>query len=220
MGQCSRFMGNCTKASFYYKQFLLKRPESKQKEAILKLIAECGKESKQAPPPGKNPPAGTTPGQAEQPGAADPASPGKVDGDAPPAAAPTGGEAEPASREGQGKVSRIWFWSGVGLTTALLATAAGTGIAARLMNDEYHDPSISVDRGLELRDQGRNLETACWATLGIGAAAAAGTAVLFWLSRSQERPDDSGNSPATKAALSIAATPLKGGGGFLLGGSF
>jgi len=199
MGQCCRFMGQCKKARLYYEQFLLKRPKSKQRGAIKKLIERCEAEAGASRPTGgqASPAAG---GQAEEP-----------------PAPPPGGADRPD--ETSAGVSRAWFWSGVGVTAALLATAAGTGIAALVMNDEYLDPDTSVDRATDIRETGPALEKTFWATLGIGVAAAAGTAVLFWLSRAGSQEDSDAPAPS-QAAITFSAGPLQGGGTVQLGGRF
>jgi tetratricopeptide (TPR) repeat protein len=126
--------------------------------------------------------------------------------DTPPPPAPQSEEQEP--RHG---LSRAWFWTGVGVTGALLVTATVTGILARTQNNEYHDPATSIDRRQELRDQGQALETTSWITLGLGGAAAAGTVVLFLLSR---------RGPPRDSAMTLAPTAAEGGGGVVLRGRF
>lgn len=107
------------------------------------------------------------------------------------------------------RISRTWFWVGVGVSGGLLATSLVTGLLAVDRNNTYNDPGTPVDRRRELKDQGEALELTAWTTLGIGVAAAGATAALFWLSR-----------PAPHEARTVSFAPLRGGGVFSLQGSF
>ena len=81
---------------------------------------------------------------------------------------------------------------------------------ARSKNSEYNDPGTSIADRQSLKDSGETLETVCWTTVGIGAAAAAGTAVLFWLSRSSGKTEKAAALP-----YSLSGSPTAGGGSLL-----
>ena len=210
IGQCHRHLGDCTKANFFFRQFLMQRPRTPHKAKLEKLIKECDAHLK----------AGTKPQVAPVKPKTDPVKPTtdpvkpKTDPVKPktdpvkPKADPVKPKADPEPEKRRKPLSRTWFWAGVGVTTALFATAAVTGVMARSKNTEYNDPATSIADRQALKDSGEALETVCWTTVGIGAAAAAGTAVLFWLSRSSGKEEK--KTTALPYSLSGFATAAGG----------
>ena len=175
IGQCHRHLGDCKQANFFFRQFLMQRPGSPHRANLEKMIRECEVHLKAGTRPQSDPvKPKTDPVKPE----ADPVKP-KTD-PVKPKTDPMGPGEAPV---GPKPLSRVWFWTGVGVTTALFATAAVTGVLARSKNNTYSDPATSIADRRDLKDSGQTLETVCWTTVGVGAAAAAGTAVLFWLTR-------------------------------------
>lgn len=73
-----------------------------------------------------------------------------------------------------------WFWTSAALAGALLATGAVTGGLALSKNQEYKDEDTAVSRRLDLRDQGKTLQTVSTATFIAGGVAAGAAAILFF----------------------------------------
>ena len=179
IGQCQRHLGNCKDAMFHYRQFLLHQPSAPERKQVNELILEC--EAKRAAEEVTHHPTSQ------------------------PTSLPNKHPATTAPR----RISRTWFWVGVGVSGGLLATSLVTGLLAVDRNSTYNDPGTTVDRRRELKDQGEALEITAWTTLGVGVAAAGATAALYWLTR-----------PAPREARTVSFAPLRGGGVFSLQGSF
>jgi len=190
IGQCHRNMGQCDKALFFFKQYLVRTPEAPNRADVEKLIEICEQEVKQgetgkeaAPPP----PAVVGPKKQEKP-------------DEPPPSRPS------RSRR---KLRPLWFWSSVGLAGALLVTGTVTGVMALSQSDEYKDPSTTIDRRRDLKDSGEALRTVSTATVVAGAVVAAGAGVLYFLT-DWGRPE----------SATVSAGPLPGGAAVVIGGRF
>ena len=78
------------------------------------------------------------------------------------------------------KLRPVWFWTSAALAGALLATGAVTGGLALSKNQEYKDEGTSVPRRLDLRDQGKTLQTVSTATFIAGGVAAGAAAILYF----------------------------------------
>ena len=184
IGQCHRHLGDCTRANFFFRQYLTQVPGTPHKTKVMRMVTECEaviKNQQPGPAPVKPKP--------------DPIKP-KPD------------PVEPQPGAARKPLSRIWFWTGVGVTGALFATAAVTGALARSKNSDYLDETTPFDDRRGLKDSGETLETVCWTTVGVGAAAAAATAVLFWLSRPNKIEQTT--SQVSPFTLSAAATDQGG----------
>ena len=112
-------------------------------------------------------------------------------------------------------VPRVYFWTGVGITAALAVTSVATGVMAWNENQKYNDPATPLDEQLTHRDTGQALEVAMWTTMGLGIAAAAGTAVLYFFTTPR---DGAAQEPGKTARFGI--TPLMDGGAITLEGRF
>jgi hypothetical protein len=75
----------------------------------------------------------------------------------------------------------VYFWSSVGLTAAVLAAGLTTRLVALSMSNEYKDEGTTIERRREIRPTGQSLTTFSSVALGVGAAFAVGTGVLYWL---------------------------------------
>ena len=225
IGQCSRMLGRCKEAEFYYRLFLQKTRRAGEKEKLFKLLGQCralkGPES-----PGPD-------DAAKQPdhkaGASPPSAAGK--GKTPPdhkagASKPVAGrEPKPVDLspgEGRGRdirreppVPRAYFWAGVGITAALAVASVATGVMARNENQQFNDPETPVDQQLEHRETGQALEVAMWTTLGLGIAAAASTTVLHFFTTPR---GDAAAAP--HGTTRIGFSPLRAGGAISLEGRF
>jgi tetratricopeptide (TPR) repeat protein len=194
IGQCYRKLGQYDKALEHYRQYLerSKRPRSawrrriwdRNRADVKQLIQICEQElASQAalPAPVEDPP--------------------HLDEKPPPVRAP----APPPPRS---RLSPTLFWTGVGVTGALVLTSVITGSVALSQSSEYKDPDTSKADRLDLRDSGRALRTTSTVTIVLAAAAAAGTAVLYIFT-------DFGAKES-----SVAAAPLQGGGVLMMEGRF
>ena len=180
IGQCHRHLGDCARTIFFFRQFLGHRPKSPHKPKLEKMIRDCEAKLKAGPVKPKAGPVKpkTDPVKPKT----DPVKP-KTD-PVKPKTDPVKPKTDPAKpQKGRKPLSRVWLWTGVGVTTALFATAAVTGVLARSKNNTYNDPTTSIAERRSLKDTGETLETVSWTMVGVGAAAAAGTAVLYWLTR-------------------------------------
>jgi len=72
LGQCHRYLGNCDRANFFFRQFITDNPKSPHVPEIKRLMESCkpAKPKKPAPapaPPAEKPPAVEKPPAAEKP---------------------------------------------------------------------------------------------------------------------------------------------------------
>ena len=203
IGQCHRHLGDCRKANFFFRQFLSHRPKTPHKANLEKLIKECEAHIKAGTKPPVKPK--TEPVKPKTEPVKPKTEPIK------PKTEPATRPADPGKGGGREPLSRVWFWTGVGVTTAMFATAAVTGVMARSKNNTYKDATTSIEQRRDLKDSGERLETVCWTMVGSGAAAAAGTAVLFWLSRSANK-----EKAATSSRYSLSGFATDEGGSLML----
>jgi hypothetical protein len=102
----------------------------------------------------------------------------------------------------------VYFWTSVGVTAAVLATGVTTRLVALSMSDEYKDEATTIARRREIRPTGQSLTTFSSAALGVGAALAVGTGVLYWLT------DFDGRAAPTAAVSGDGAVLVGVSGGF------
>lgn len=220
IGQAHRHLKDCDRAVFFYRQFLTQRPKSSHRPKITKLIAKCEEQSQRKPKdpstkPRQQPSQQTKPRvETKGPSTVVIKGPSTVVIRGPSNTDKGAVTPQKAPPEPRAPLSRVWFWTGVGVTTALFATATVTGLMSSSRNTEYLDPSTGLERRQELRDSGRTLEVVSWTCVGVGAAAAATTAVLFWLSSGARQEQ------ATSSAPSVSAIFDKNGAAIVLGGRF
>jgi hypothetical protein len=86
----------------------------------------------------------------------------------------------------------VYFWSSLGVSAALLTAGVVTRVVALDMADEYNNAGTSIERRAEIRPTGQGLTTFSSVALGVGAALAVGTGVLYWLTDFGEAPAVSG----------------------------
>jgi hypothetical protein len=82
----------------------------------------------------------------------------------------------------------IYFWLGAGTSAALLAAGLGTLIAGYVAQSEFDDPQTTEARKDEIRPTGRALTLSSQVLLGVGAAAAVGTTILFFYTDFSDPP--------------------------------
>lgn len=195
IAQCHRYMEQWERAIFFYTRFLSHKPDSPHRAMVERFIEQCKKakeEAEQQP--------------ASQPIEPEPASQ-PMEQPAPPPAVSVVDAPRPAVQD---KPSAAWLWTGVGVSAALLVGGTVTALIVNSQNQEYKDPETSVERRLELRDTGKPLGVAAEVMLGVGGAAAVGTAIYYFV---YYRPAKKRAEPA----VSFAPLPQ---GGVALGGSF
>jgi tetratricopeptide (TPR) repeat protein len=199
IGQCHRNLGQCDRAVFFYKQYLLRAGDPPNKEEVARLIEICERAPRLP---------ASVPATLPRSRPAVPTSTPESRVVRPPLPPPPPAPIRRGLRPG-------WFWSGVALSAALLGTGVATGVLALQKSAEYKEPDTPIARREELRDAGQALSTTASVTVAAGAATAVGTIVLFILTdfrRAEERP----GSPAA----TIGFGPIPGGGAALLGGTF
>jgi tetratricopeptide (TPR) repeat protein len=200
MGQCHRNMGQCDRALFFFKQYLVHKPDAPNKADVDKLIRICEaavrnaqrKATAASAPPASAPLASAPPpkrGAAKRP-------------------TPRGQVSKPPSR---GELSPIWFWSGVGISSALLITGTVTGVSALGKSNDYKSSTTSIPERRELKDSGETLRTVSTVTMIAGGVTAAATAALVFFTDWNR---------TTESAAAISAAPLPGGGTLVVGGRF
>lgn len=209
IGQCHRNLKLHDKALFFYRQYLLRLPTAGNRKEVEKLIEMCeGAEQGSAQAqPGVVRPSGSPP--TASPGAVEPQSSAGYTSGTVARAVSSGSRSPPdVPRAPARQVRARWFWSGLGLSGALLVAGAVTGGLALSQSSEYKSPTTSVQKRRELGESGPPLATASSALFGLGAAAAVGTAVLYFFT------DFGGRSNAVSAALG------SDGGGIVVKGVF
>ncbi len=230
LGQCHRYLGQCDQSNFFFRQYLTAKPESPHKAKVLQLMESCRPTAATA---AAKPAAPTVPAKPAEPAvkpkpvkaaesvkavkpvkAAKPAvaqKPAEAQKTAKPltakeAAKPKEDGAEPGQKHN--KIRKILFWSGVGLTAALLATGAITGGLAYDKSQTFKDPATPYGDLEGLESSGEALRGAAVATLALGGAMAVGTALIYFL------------YPEEKGTPNLALSPLPSGGAFTLRGRF
>jgi tetratricopeptide (TPR) repeat protein len=199
IGQCYRKLGQCDKALEHYRLYLSqsKRPASasrlkawqRNKGDVKVLIQLCEKELANR-------------GAANDPEAAPVEEPPDLSEGTPPE------QPAPAPSASRRRLSPNLFWTGVGLTGAMLLTSVIMGSAALAMSSEYKDPETSLQDRLDLKDTGEVLRTTSTVTFVLAVTAAAGSAALYFFTDFD-----------TKEAA-VAAAPLQGGGVLMMEGRF
>lgn len=190
IGQCYRRLGQCDKAIEHYRRYLDQSRNPKHQADAQGLIDHCerqlAEERRNVPGP---PAAGAK--QAEAPPA--------------PVTAPVSGPPAPRRR-----LRPHFFWTGVGVSAALLLTGTITGSLALGKSSRFNDPNTPSGELGDLKSSGESLRTASTVTFALGLVATAGTAALLFFTdfRPKER------------AASVSASPIPGGGLMLMGGQF
>lgn len=189
IGQCYRNLEKYDLAIEHYRKYLEHAKNPKRRADVEKLIEESQKKLDEqkalaAPPEPTPPPEPVAPVDEQPP------------------------EPEPEPVKGKG-LSPIFFWTGVGVTGAMLLIGTITGAMALSKSSEFKDPATPNADLQDLKDSGNSLKTASTVTFAIGAAAAVGTTVLFFFT-------DWGSKETQ-----VSGGPIPGGGGMVtLGGTF
>jgi tetratricopeptide (TPR) repeat protein len=201
MARCYEFMGKLVEAIRHYERFLASNP--KNAEVIKARIANLKKKLQQTKPSEtKPPPAGT--GAGTKPTATGVTRPE-------PTPEPTPGPEpgpEPSPPPSRGaRWMRITGWVLVGVGAASLIASIALGAKAASLSSELEDASVADPPELysswsDKEDQGETVERLQLVTLGVGAAAIVGGAVLVFLDMREEN--------ARRSAW-IAPTPTRGG---------
>jgi hypothetical protein len=191
IGQCHRNMKRCDRALFFYKQYLVRKPDAANREAVLKLITLCEAQARATEPASRPAPdRATKPAQPVTRPAAPPASR---------RAAPA--RVEPTTTAPRAGPSRAWFWASASLAGVLLAGGAATGAVALSKSSQYKDEATPLSRREELKDDGETLATVSVATIIAGAAMALGSGALFFLSTPGEQ--DAGRDGSWKRTTGL-----------------
>lgn len=160
IGQAYKALDRCEKAQHYFERYVVNWPEAPNREVVERLIKACREQlARQRERERQR--------ELEQQRQLELERQKQVPKEAPP-------------EQPRGGLSPIWFWSGVALSGALLATGAITGGIALAKNKEYKEDGTSVQRRLDLRDQGQDLQTVSTVTFIAGGVAAGATAVLYF----------------------------------------
>jgi hypothetical protein len=189
IGQCYRNLGKYDLAIEHYRNYLEHAKNPKRRADVEKLIEESQKkldEQKPAVVPEPTPPPEPVPPIEEKQPEPEP---------------------EPEPVKGKG-LSPVFFWTGVGVTAAMLLTGTITGAMALSKSSEFKDPTTPYGDLQDLKDSGTTLKTTSSVTFAIGAVAAVGTTVLFFFT-------DFGSKETE-----VSGGPIPGGGMVTLGGSF
>jgi hypothetical protein len=110
---------------------------------------------------------------------------------------------------------RVWFWSGVAATGALVVTSALTGAFGYARSQEAEDRDTPYGQRAELREQADALHITSTVTLALGAAALGTTVALYFMTYRQAAP-----ASAPRAAWVVSPLLGGGGGGAALQGEF
>lgn len=192
-GDCLRTLGKYEQAIEQYRQYLQKAKGRKSREQAESLIKLCEEEMKAAAAAEPARPTTVPADQAggEQPPDLKPARP-----------APAG---PPPHR--RRRLPPVYFWSGVGVTAALLAAGTACGVVAIVKGNRFNDPATPYEELQDLKDVGQAMKLTSTIAFAVGGATAAATTVLFFFTR-------------FKPAETVAAAPVPGGAMVVLGGRF
>jgi tetratricopeptide (TPR) repeat protein len=179
IGQCYRGLGQYEKAIEHYKRYIEGSQNELRKADARRLIKVCEEELAKQPP---------KPAPEEQ---------------------PPQPEEKPTPKPPRSKgLPPLVFWSGVGVTSALLLTGIITGATALSKSSEYQDPNTPYGELQGLKDSGKAARTASTVTFVLCAVAATATTLIYFYT-------DFGPKEA-----SMAAGPIEGGGLLVLQGRF
>lgn len=215
IAQCYRYLGRYDKAIEHIEAYLARSRNADNRRAAELVLAECrerleAERAAAAPRQATEPRGSTTPGSSRENerASAETSAPrgeerggelraARVQPPSPPRASPV------ASGPG---LSPIYFWSGVGLTSALAIAATVSGVITIQRGSEFDDPATPREDLQGIKDSGESWRTAANVTFGLTLASAAATTVLFFFSRFTNEP----NRPAITAAPGAGALVLKG----------
>jgi hypothetical protein len=207
MGQCYRALGDHEKAVASFKRYLSeskKTPKHAKEARRLIKLSEAELTRKPAPPPDRppvKPPDNLVPEPAltPPPVAASQPEPSKE----PPIV-------EPPPRSSRRHLRPAYFWTGVGLSAALLLTGTITGAVTIQKGNRYNDPATPYGELQSLRDSGQSLKVTSTVMFALGASAAVATTVLYFFTDFHKEPK-SGEGRRDAPMAGLSAAPLPGG---------
>ena len=156
IGQAYKALDRCEKALNYFERYLVSWSDAPNRQMVERLIKSCQDRLER-----KRQQEQAAREQAEREQAREKDRP----------------KEEPSPQRG---LRPVWFWTSVALAGALLATGGVTGGLALSKNQEYKDEDTTVSRRLDLRDQGKTLQTVSTATFIAGGVAAGAAAILYF----------------------------------------
>jgi tetratricopeptide (TPR) repeat protein len=184
MARCFEFMGKLEQAIEHYERFLESKP--KIAEVIKSRIANLRKKLQESKPGETKPPTETKPTPRPPAGETKPSPTPERTPEPTPEPEPT----PPPSRGARWMGITGWVLVGVGAASLIASIALGAK-AASLSNDleeaSVADPPKPYADWRDKEDQGETLEKMQFVTLGVGAAAVVGGAVLVFLDMRAER---------------------------------
>lgn len=204
IGQCYRKLDRCDKAIGHFERYIEGSRSMANRVTAEQLIGECrqelAREQQAAEATAAAPPAGTDEATAE----------GDQQELAPALAgvSPAGERSDGPS--GTRRLRPVWFWTGVGVTSAFALMTIITGALTLKYGSDYDDPNTPPEDLPGIKDSGESLKTTANVSLGMTLASAAATTVLFFLTDFQAGGDET----------TLSAAPLRGGGLFALEGRF
>jgi hypothetical protein len=194
-GECLQKVGKCARAIEQFEKFLKMVRSRHNREQAKMLIKACKDQlddeaARQQPRP-TTVPAEQAP-TIEQP---------------PDLRALAATRPAPRPRPQRRRLSPVYFWTGVGVTAALLVVGTATGVVALKKSDRFNDLKTPYGELGGLQDTGQALTLTSTITFAVGGAAAVATTVLFFYTR-------------FKRAETVSAAPVPGGAVVVLGGRF
>jgi tetratricopeptide (TPR) repeat protein len=194
-GECLQKVGKCAKAVEQFEKFLKMVRSRHNRDQGKMLIKACkdqlDEEAARQPPRPTTVPAEQAP-TVEQP---------------PDLRALTASRPAPRPKPPRRRLSPVYFWTGVGVTAALLVVGTATGVVALQKSDRFNDLKTPYGELKGLQDTGQTLTLTSTITFAVGGAAAVATTVLFFYTR-------------FKRAETVSAAPVPGGTVVVLGGRF
>ena len=205
LGQCHRYLNECKRANFFFRQFITAKPNSPHVPEVNRLMETCKPGPVQAPAVPKDPPPTAPPVVEKKPVVAKqqviPKKPAVEDKPGTPADE----SPEPVAPN---KTRKALLWGGMGLTAAMLITGAITGGMAYDKSETFKDPATPYDDLEGLESSGKTMRGVAIATLSLAGAAAVGTALVYFL------------YPESTEAPAVSLAPLPSGGAITVGGRF
>ena len=179
IAQCHRNLGNHKQAIFHFKQYLARSKNPSNRTVAEQLLQESERAHEQAlaasvPSPEEEPPAPAL--DTEVP--ADLTQPGKENTPTP--SSKTESTTEPTDSANRKGLPSWAFWSGVGVTGALLIAGTITGIMTISKGSKFNDPTTDPAELRGLKDDGETLRTVANISFAGAAVAAVSTAVLYF----------------------------------------
>ena len=196
-GECLLKLGKCDEAIQKLKSFVQEARSRRSREQGEMLIKHCEEQLQAEDDARKVAEAAAASAPASQAGAREqPADLLK------PAVAP-----RPPPPRTRRHLRPLYFWTGVGVTAALLVVGTATGVVALQKSSRFKDLGTPVGELWDLKNSGETLRLTSTITFAVGGAAAIATTVLFFYTR-------------FKPAETVSAAPVPGGAVVVLGGHF